>query len=343
MHKSRLIIGGSHLPGSRLVFPVLQACRNRRDATTGSFRINSGDGASQWRYGPFLPVLAMTNVLTMRHPPRTAFAQGDGAERAAWRTVVAQAALAARASRRGRRRRARHGLAKIPLGREPCREPRRVARLHRRQHGRSRTRLHRALCGDRGALFPGGAVLTLAGGLLFGWLLGGIASMIGATLGAVIVFLIAKSALSEVLAAKAGPWLDRFRRRLPARCVQLSALLATRADLSLLAGQSRSWTARRKFQPPISSPRYSGIIPGTFAYSLAGSGLDSVIAAQQSAHQSCLAKMGAGGQEFLPVYARSWGAFDAGADCWARCAWARCARAGSGQMVQAPGGLRGQG
>jgi len=43
-----------------------------------------------------------------------------------------------------------------------------------------------------------------------------------------------------------------------------------------------------------------GIIPGTFAYSLAGSGLDSVLEAQQAAHQSCLAKMGPGGQEFCP-------------------------------------------
>ena len=40
-----------------------------------------------------------------------------------------------------------------------------------------------------------------------------------------------------------------------------------------------------------------GIVPGTFAYSLAGNGLDSVIEAQQAAHQSCLAKMGAGGQQ----------------------------------------------
>jgi uncharacterized membrane protein YdjX (TVP38/TMEM64 family) len=42
---------------------------------------------------------------------------------------------------------------------------------------------------------------------------------------------------------------------------------------------------------------FLGIIPGTFAYALAGNGLDSVIEAQQAAHQSCLAKMGPGGQE----------------------------------------------
>jgi uncharacterized membrane protein YdjX (TVP38/TMEM64 family) len=40
-----------------------------------------------------------------------------------------------------------------------------------------------------------------------------------------------------------------------------------------------------------------GIIPGTFAFALAGNGLDSVIERQQTAHQSCLAKTGSGGQE----------------------------------------------
>ena len=52
--------------------------------------------------------------------------------------------------------------------------------------------------------------------------------------------------------------------------------------------------------PPMSLTTFIGIIPGTFAYSLAGSGLDSVIRAQQAAQQSCLAKMGPGGQESCP-------------------------------------------
>jgi len=45
---------------------------------------------------------------------------------------------------------------------------------------------------------------------------------------------------------------------------------------------------------------FLGIIPGTFAFSLAGNGLDSVVEAQQAAHQSCLAKAGEGGQESCP-------------------------------------------
>ena len=43
-----------------------------------------------------------------------------------------------------------------------------------------------------------------------------------------------------------------------------------------------------------------GIIPGSFAYSIAGKGLDSLIVAQQAAHQSCLAKMGSDAEELCP-------------------------------------------
>ncbi len=146
---------------------------------------------------------------------------------------------------------------------------------------------------------PGAAVLTLAGGLLFGWLLGGIASVIGATLGAVVVFLIARSALSEVLAARAGPWLDRFREGfkqdafsylLFLRLVPIFPFWLVNLAPGLLGVSFATYLITTIL----------GIIPGTFAYSLAGNGLDSIIAAQQSAHQSCLAKMGPGGQESCP-------------------------------------------
>ena len=52
---------------------------------------------------------------------------------------------------------------------------------------------------------PGGLVMTLSGGLLFGWLATAIATVFGATIGATVLFLIAKSSFGEALAAKAGP------------------------------------------------------------------------------------------------------------------------------------------
>src|SRR5690606_4729994 len=58
---------------------------------------------------------------------------------------------------------------------------------------------------------PGGLVMTVAGGLLFGWELAAPVTVLSATIGASIIFLVAKTSLGEPLAAKAGPWLGRLR------------------------------------------------------------------------------------------------------------------------------------
>ncbi|HEV7462457.1 MAG TPA: TVP38/TMEM64 family protein [Methyloceanibacter sp.] len=146
---------------------------------------------------------------------------------------------------------------------------------------------------------PGGAVLTIAGGFLFGWLLGGVASIVGATIGACAVFLIARSSLGDVLAARAGPWLSRFRQGfqedafsylLFLRLVPIFPFWLVNLAPGLLGVNFATYVVTTIL----------GIIPGTFAYSLAGNGLDSLIAAQQAVHQSCLAKMGPGGQESCP-------------------------------------------
>ena len=146
---------------------------------------------------------------------------------------------------------------------------------------------------------PGGAVLTIAGGFLFGWFLGGVASIIGATIGACAVFLVARSSLGDFLAARAGPWLSRFRQGfqedafsylLFLRLVPIFPFWLVNLAPGLLGVSFATYVVTTIL----------GIIPGTFAYSLAGNGLDSLIEAQQAMHQSCLAKIGPGGQESCP-------------------------------------------
>src|SRR4029077_5469958 len=51
---------------------------------------------------------------------------------------------------------------------------------------------------------PGGALLTICGGAMFGTLAGGGAALIGATVGATGIFLVAKSALGGWLMRRAG-------------------------------------------------------------------------------------------------------------------------------------------
>jgi len=146
---------------------------------------------------------------------------------------------------------------------------------------------------------PGGAVLTLAGGFLFGWFLGGLASIVAATAGAIVVFLVARTAFGEVLAARAGPWLERLRQGfqedafnylLFLRLVPIFPFWLINLAPALLGVGLSTYIAAT----------FIGIIPGSFAYSIAGKGLDSLIVAQQAAHQSCLAKMGQDAEKLCP-------------------------------------------
>jgi uncharacterized membrane protein YdjX (TVP38/TMEM64 family) len=62
------------------------------------------------------------------------------------------------------------------------------------------------------ASVPGLAVLTMAGGYLFGWALGAVYTMIAATLASACVFLLARSAFGAAMRERAGPMIQRFAR-----------------------------------------------------------------------------------------------------------------------------------
>ena len=122
---------------------------------------------------------------------------------------------------------------------------------------------------------PGGAVLTLAGGFLFGVVAGAIYATIGATAGAVLVFLIARSALGEPLRARAGPWLTRMREGFNRNC--LSYLLVLR-----LVPVFPFWLVNlvpAVLGMPLSTYTLGtllGIIPGCIVYTSVGAGLGAV-------------------------------------------------------------------
>lgn len=138
---------------------------------------------------------------------------------------------------------------------------------------------------------PGAVILTITGGLLFGWLVGGAVTVLAATIGAIILFLVAKSALGESLVNKAGPALTRlkdgfaedafnyllFLRLVPAFPFWLVNIAPALANVKL-----RTFALATAI----------GIIPGTFAFSFVGQGLDSIIAAQSTAHDACVAEGG---------------------------------------------------
>jgi len=135
---------------------------------------------------------------------------------------------------------------------------------------------------------PGGLILTVSGGLLFGWKLGAPTTIIAATIGATLLFLIAKTSFGESLADKAGPWLaklrDGFKENalsylLFLRLVPAFPFFVVNLAPGLLGVPLKTYVLGTLF----------GIIPGTLAYSFAGAGLGSVVEAQNASYNACIA------------------------------------------------------
>jgi uncharacterized membrane protein YdjX (TVP38/TMEM64 family) len=123
---------------------------------------------------------------------------------------------------------------------------------------------------------PGGTVLSLIGGFLFGAVVSTGLVVVSATLGATILFVIAKSALGDPLRAKAGPWMERLAEGfqenelsylLFLRLVPLFPFFVVNLVPAFLGVRLRDYVLATFF----------GIIPGTFVYNLAGAGLGSIL------------------------------------------------------------------
>ena len=122
---------------------------------------------------------------------------------------------------------------------------------------------------------PGGAIMTLAGGFLFGAAYGTMVVVVAATLGATALFLIARSALGDLLRAKAGPFVRKMEAGFQDNA--LSYLLVLR-----LVPAFPFWVVN--LVPALLGVKLStyvlgtaiGIIPGTFVFATFGAGLGSV-------------------------------------------------------------------
>jgi len=123
---------------------------------------------------------------------------------------------------------------------------------------------------------PGGIILTLAGGFLFGQPGATIYTVIGASVGATIIFMVAKTALGAILREKARPFLQKMEVGFAKN--QISYLLFIRLiplfpfwlvnvapALFNVALWTYAWTT------------FLGIIPGSFVYTQAGAGLGAIL------------------------------------------------------------------
>ena len=136
---------------------------------------------------------------------------------------------------------------------------------------------------------PGASILTITGGFLFGTWLGGGLAVVGATIGATLVFLAAKTALGDALRARAGGALERMRagfqedafsyllvlRLVPLFPFWLVNLVPAFLGVSLAV-----------YVPAT----FLGIIPGGLVYASVGNGLGALIEAGGSPDLSIIFK-----------------------------------------------------
>lgn len=122
---------------------------------------------------------------------------------------------------------------------------------------------------------PGGAVLTIAGGFLFSTVPATLYVVVGATAGAAIVFLIARTALGDLLRARAGPRIRRmeqgfrenaFSYLLVLRLIPLFPFWLVNIVPAFLGVGLGTYVVATVI----------GIIPGSFVYASVGDGLGAV-------------------------------------------------------------------
>lgn len=159
---------------------------------------------------------------------------------------------------------------------------------------------------------PEAAVLTVAGGLLFGTWFGGALAVVGSATGAIILFAAARSAFAPMLEQRAGPRISRMRaelhrsgflyllsiRLMPLFPFWLVNLAAALAGMRLL---------------PYVGATLLGIIPASIIYASIGAGIGGVLASGRRPDLSLAFSpailgplLGLAGLALLPIVWRHW-------------------------------------
>jgi uncharacterized membrane protein YdjX (TVP38/TMEM64 family) len=125
---------------------------------------------------------------------------------------------------------------------------------------------------------PESAVLTVAGGLLFGTLSGGLLAVIGSSAGAIALFLAVRYHLADAIAARRSRFLDAIRTSLHRD--GFSYLLAIRLVPAFpfwLVNLAAALSGMRLL--PYGAATVIGVIPATFVFASIGDGLGETLAA----------------------------------------------------------------
>ena len=148
---------------------------------------------------------------------------------------------------------------------------------------------------------PGGALLSLAAGFLFGQWLGTMLVVASATLGAVLLFLLVDTAFGAILKEKAGPWFQKIRAgfqdnaisyMLFLRLVPIFPFFAVNIVGAMLGIRLTVFGLTTAL----------GILPGSFVFVSAGVGLDAILETGEILNRETqIAFVGLGLVSLLPV------------------------------------------
>ncbi len=123
---------------------------------------------------------------------------------------------------------------------------------------------------------PAASFLTVTGGFMFGWAEGALWAVTGATLGATLLFLIAKSSFGEYLASRAGPWVQRARQSFSKNCwTYMFMLRLVPAVPFFIANLLPAFLGVSLFCYVVTT--FFGIMPGGLVYALIGAGLEEAL------------------------------------------------------------------
>jgi uncharacterized membrane protein YdjX (TVP38/TMEM64 family) len=163
-----------------------------------------------------------------------------------------------------------------------------------------------------GLSLPAGGALTVLGGALFGALLGGALAVAGASLGAVLLFLVARSTLGRWLAAGAAPLVERLRPALQRDgFLGLLALRLIPVVPFWLTNLAPALLGMRLL--PYAAATVRGIVPATFVLAGIGHGAQALLARGQAPDLSALLSptvllplLGLAALSLTPVLWRRW-------------------------------------
>ncbi len=151
------------------------------------------------------------------------------------------------------------------------------------------------------ASLPGAALLSLAAGFLFGQWLGTGLVIIGATIGAVLLFLLVNTTLGATLKSKAGPWFHKISAGFQDNAISYMLFLRLIPIFPFFAVNVAGAMMGIRLSV-FSVTTALGILPGSFVFVSAGVGLDAVLETGEIINrQTQIAFIGLGLVSLIPI------------------------------------------